>query len=169
MDSESVASALLILSGHTAPSWRSRAYYSSTASYSTACLAGLDGRRRRTLPTICPCRPLSSPTTSFAVPPKPRAWLSGGLSKTPAHSLTQESTRRLRPMLRATAHWRRSLRRRGGELLRTIEKAKRDPNQHGQGSQRARSDAKTLKQLGLSEIQSSRWQQLGENSKHQHD
>jgi hypothetical protein len=39
-----------------------------------------------------------------------------------------------------------------GQLLQTTEKAKRGPDKiDGQGSQRARSEAKTLKQFGVSE------------------
>ncbi len=56
---------------------------------------------------------------------------------------------------------------RTGELLREQEKAKgggdpRKPKEHR--SQRA-SGVKTLKQLGISETQSLRWQQLAENTK----
>lgn len=53
-----------------------------------------------------------------------------------------------------------------GELLKAAEKAKRGPSKkNGQGSQRERSDAQTLKELSISETQSSRWQRLAENPK----
>ena len=48
-----------------------------------------------------------------------------------------------------------------GELLRDRDKAKRGPStETGQGSQRARSDAQPLAELGISHDQSSRWQKL---------
>jgi hypothetical protein len=50
--------------------------------------------------------------------------------------------------------------RRCGELLAEGEKVRRGPDNSGQGSQRATSDARTLADLGISKGQSSRWQKL---------
>ena len=44
--------------------------------------------------------------------------------------------------------------RRMGQLLKETEKAPRGPDNRGQGSQRATSDAKTLKDMGVSKDQS---------------
>jgi hypothetical protein len=52
--------------------------------------------------------------------------------------------------------------RRCGRLLAEREKARRGPDEAGQGSQRATSDepAQPLADLGISKTQSSRWQKL---------
>ena len=50
--------------------------------------------------------------------------------------------------------------RRCGELLAEMEKAKRGPDERGQGSQRATAETRALSDLGISKTQASRWQKL---------
>lgn len=52
-----------------------------------------------------------------------------------------------------------------GEILRAQEKAQRGPAKKGSQRERPNDSPKTLKQLGISETQSSRWQTLAENPK----
>jgi hypothetical protein len=53
------------------------------------------------------------------------------------------------------------LERKAGQRLARMKKAKRGPDQSGQGSQRGTSDTETLSNLGISKNQSSQWQKLG--------